>query len=455
MVLNELLQRFAHECPMPVMARAVCERVLNPKSLDECFEQVTKMQYTRELLFSSIFEIMSAVVFKAFPTVHAAYQVKKCEIGVSVTSLYNKLNGLEPATSRALVRDIAVDMAQMVADLKGTRRPWLPSYRIKVLDGNCIESTEHRLAVLRDTKAGPLPGKSLVVYDPSLEMAIDVFPCEDGHTQERALLKEVLATIQPNDLWIMDRNFCVRKFLAGIGDRGGRFICRHHKNLPLTPLGPERRGGSIETGAIYEQWVEFDPADGGKVRKIRRIRLKLKCKTRDGDRELFVLTDLSKSAAHAKQVAEMYRKRWTIETMFQELEAHLHSEVNTLGYPRAALFAFCVALVSYNILAVIKAALRAVHGEETIATKVSGYYIAGELTRCYEGMMIALPPPAWSRFRKASDGEFLKLFLTIAEGVNLDRYRKHPRGPKKPPPKRNKHAKSPHVSTARLLRDRR
>jgi hypothetical protein len=398
---------------------------------------------------------MSLVVFKTFPTVHAAYQANEVEVGVTVTSLYNKLDGLEPTTSRALVRDTAVDMAKVVVDLNGACRPWFSAYRVKVLDGNCIEATEHRLEVLRHTKAGPLPGKSLVVYDPSLEMAIDVFPCEDGYTQERALLKDVLPTVQQGDLWIMDRNFCVRDFLVGVEDRGGRFICRQHKKLPFTPLGTERRIGSIETGIVYEQWVEIYPADGGKARKVRRIRIKLKHATRDGDEELLLLTDLSKSAAHAKLVAETYRRRWTIETMFQELEGHLHSEVNTLGYPRAALFAFCVALVSYNVLAVVKAALRAVHGEETIATTVSGYYISGELTRCYEGMMTALPPPTWSRFRKASYDEFLNLFMTIGEGVNLECYLKHPRGPKKPPPKRTKHAKSPHVSTARLLRDRR
>ena len=50
--------------------------------------------------------------------------------------------------------------------------------------------------------------------------------------------------------------------------------------------------------------------------------------------------------------------------MFQQLEAHLHSEVNTLGYPAAALFAFCVALVAYNVLAVVKGALRGLHGEQ-------------------------------------------------------------------------------------------
>ena len=102
---------------------------------------------------------------------------------------------------------------------------------MKVLDGNCIAATEHRLQVLRTTAAGPLPGKALVVYDPAVEMAIDVFPCEDGHAQERALLGEVVPTVQAGDLWIMDRNFCVRAFLAGIEARAGTFLCRYHKGL--------------------------------------------------------------------------------------------------------------------------------------------------------------------------------------------------------------------------------
>ena len=45
----------------------------------------------------------------------------------------------------------------------------------------------------------------------------------------------------------------------------------------------------------------------------------------------------------APQVAELYRKRWTLETAFKHLEAYCHSEINTLGYPKAALFGFCLA----------------------------------------------------------------------------------------------------------------
>ena len=73
--------------------------------------------------------------------------------------------------------------------------------------------------------------------------------------------------------------------------------------------------------------------------------------------------------ASAKRVARLYRKRWTLETAFQHLEAYFHSEINTLGYPKAALFGFCLALVAYNMLAVVMAALRSVHGEETSGSR--------------------------------------------------------------------------------------
>ena len=42
------------------------------------------------------------------------------------------------------------------------------------------------------------------------------------------------------------------------------------------------------------------------------------------------------------------------------MEAYFHSAINTLGYPKAALFGFCLALVAYNMLAVVMAALRSV-----------------------------------------------------------------------------------------------
>ena len=205
---------------------------------------------------------------------------------------------------RALVEETAKQMDESVREMNATCTAWLPGYRIKVLDGNCIEATAHRIEALRGIGGGALPGKSLVIYEPELEMATGVFPCEDGHAQERSLLGQVLPTLATRDLLIMDRNFCVRDFLHGISTQQAYFICRQHQGLPWEEDGKEHFIGRSESGAIYEQWVRVSDSDGN-VRRYRRIRVVLKKATRDGDKVLYLLTNLSKTAAHAKQIAEM------------------------------------------------------------------------------------------------------------------------------------------------------
>jgi hypothetical protein len=450
-MLSKIFERFVDKAPVSVMVRGILERVLGPEALNVLYDRVVDKQYTRELLFSSVFQLMNLVVCKIQPSIHAAYQDNKEEIETSITAVYDKLNRMDTVTSRALVRETAEQMGEAVSGMHGTCSPWLPGYRVKVLDGNCIEATEHRIKALREISSGALPGKSLVIYEPELEMATDVFPCEDGHAQERSLLSEVLPTLVARDILIMDRNFCVRDFLHGINARGAYFVCRQHQGLPWAADGEERFIGRGDSGAIYEQWVRVSDSDNNS-RRFRRIRIALKKTTRDGDKELTLLTNLSKTAAHAKQIAAMYRKRWTIETAFQELEAHLHSEINSLGYPKAALFGFCVALVAYNVLAVVKAALRSVHGEHKIANEVSGYYLAGHLGRTYDGMMIAVPEQKWSIFQTMSMEAFTHTLLQLANKVNLAKFKKHKRGPKKPQPKRSRDSNRPHVSTAKLLK---
>jgi hypothetical protein len=70
------------------------------------------------------------------------------------------------------------------------------------------------------------------------------------------------------------------------------------------------------------------------------------------------------------------------------LAEYLNSEINALGYPKAALFGFCVSLVAYIVLCVVRAALGNAHGADVIAEQVSGYYIANEISGTYQGMMI-------------------------------------------------------------------
>ena len=445
-----MFDRFVEKSPISVMVRGTLERVLGPDPLDWWYERTAQKQYTRELLLSTVYDLMSQVVFRLQPSVHAAYRAKEAQVGTSVVSVYNKLKEIEPHTSAELVRYSARQLAPVIDQLGGEREPWLRGYQVKIIDGNCLEASERRLDVLRGVGAGALPGKSLVVYEPTQGLVRDVFPCEDGHAQERSLFGAVLRTVQAGDLWIADRNFCTRDFLCGLDQRGAGFIIREHQGLPFEILSALRPLGRVETGKIAEQRVRV--VDGqGVAHTFRRVRIKLDHATREGVTLLYILTNLPSRKVSGKRVARLYRKRWTLETAFQHLEAYFHSEINTLGYPKAALFGFCLALVAYNLLAVVLAALRGVHGQEKVDEEVSLYYLANDLSTTYNGMMIAIPEAEWEVFSRMSASDMAATLLDLAQRVNLRAYRKSPRGPKKPRPKRDERSKQGHVSTAKLL----
>jgi hypothetical protein len=167
-----------------------------------------------------------------------------------------------------------------------------------------------------------------------------------------------------------------------------------------------------------------------------------------------MLTNLPLTEAPAARISALYADRWTIETAFQHLTVDLACEVDTLGYPKAALFGFYVALVAYNVVALVKGALRAAHGAAYVAEQLSMYYLTLEVAQVATGMEIALGAEPWAIFRQMSRSEFAVTLVAIAQRLDTKKYTKHKRGPKNPPPNKLSGKGQTHVSTARILASR-
>ena len=454
MVFSEVLKRFVQESPVCVMMQLIQENMFAPKKLDELFAGEAVTGYTRSLLFSTVVDVMGEVVCRVRPSVNAAYLKKQNAIPVSIKALYDKLSKIEPPVSAGLVRHTADEAARLIDKLKGARTPWLPGYRILALDGNHLNGTEHRLKVLRTQGGGALPGLALAVLDPERRLFRDVVCSEDGHAQECTLLLPLLERVRPYEVYLADRHFCISSFLFELARREAFFLIRQHKGrLRWEIRGRRRFKGRSETGKVYEQEVVLTDPATGETMTCRRITIQLDQPTREGETELHLLTNLPAEDASALVVAELYRRRWTIETAFQELTVHLSCELGTMGYPPAALFGFCVAMACYNLFAVVQAALQKVHGEEQIENELSHYYLVDELRGTYRGMMIAVSPEDWTPFQSLSVGELAKRLIEVARHVDLAQYKKQKRGPKKPKPKRSA-SRAKHISTAKLLKNK-
>jgi hypothetical protein len=435
------------------MARAALENALPPSAVDALFEEVAERQYTRTLLFSDVVNLMAMVVCKVRPSINAAYKKHAESLGVTRKAVYNKINGIEPEVGAALVRHVAAALAPVIDAMGGRKAPWLRGYRVRVLDGSHLPGTEHRLKPLRTERAGALPGQALAVFDPELALAIDAIPCEDGHAQERSLTPEILALVRPGDLWVADRNFCTTALLFGIADRRGSFVIRQHgSTLTWEAAGPRQAKGRCDTGEVFEQPVRLTDPEG-RALLLRRITVELDKPTRDGDRQIHILTDLPEDMADAVTVAEIYRKRWTLETAFQEMEATLNGEIAALGYPRAAVFTLCVALVAYDLMSAVKGALRSVYGSDAVDAGVSGSDLAEEVAGTTRGMLIAIPEDEWAVFHGLPASEMGEVLRDLARRVRLSHFRKQPRGPKKPKPKKASGYEKKHLSTAKVLKD--
>src|SRR3954454_16402430 len=93
MRLGDVFERFLQQAPISVMFRALIERALDPDEQDRLFEPTATTQYTRELLFSSVVDLMGLVVCGVHPSVRSADLASLGEVSASLTAVYENCHG--------------------------------------------------------------------------------------------------------------------------------------------------------------------------------------------------------------------------------------------------------------------------------------------------------------------------------------------------------------------------
>src|SRR3954471_24805112 len=290
MVLPAILNPFVEGAPAAVMTRIALDWIIDGTSLDQLLQEVAEGQYTRELTLTHFVQVMLDVACGYRPSPRAAYLRRELAGSASLSAFYRKLNRMELAIPEAVVRRTATRARQLIAAGGGLLPEPVAGYAVRILDGNILTGTEHRITPLRTTASAGLPGRSLAVYEPASGLILDLILEEDAHCQERALVDRV--DVRPDQLWIMDRNFCVRSLVFRIARRAAFFLVRWHRlTLPFEPAGRLRECGRCATGEVFEQPIDVADGEGG-AHRLRRIVLKLDEPTRDGETAIVLVTNL-------------------------------------------------------------------------------------------------------------------------------------------------------------------
>lgn len=436
------------------MARLALDVALPVQWIDEVFDEHRQRQYPRELLFSTVVELMTLVTLGLRPSLHAAARKMEQRLPVSLAALYEKVNRTEPAVLRALVQGSARRLAPVAACLPSQSS--LPGWQLRVFDGNHLPASQKRLAALRGVRGAALPGHALVVYDPDSALVCDIVACEDAYESERVALGPLIDCAQARQVWIGDRLFCTQPILEGLSRRDASFIVREYANHPrLAEQGQWSTYVDIDTGRVREQCIRVGAADGCEGmpgRPWRRIQLELRVPTEAGEQVINLWSNLPQDI-NAATIAGLYRKRWRIESMFQRLESVLHSEIRSLGHPRAALLGFTVAVLAYNVLALLKRVIEQAHRPQHPTLEVSTYHLAQHITSGYEAMAVALP----HEYLPCADDDpqrLMQRLLRLAGHLRPKQLATNKRAPKPDKPKGyvDGNVARSHVATARMLK---
>jgi hypothetical protein len=446
-ILPAILEPFTAGAPAAVMARLTLDWIIEGTRLDTLLQDVAEEQYQREFALGHFVQVMLDVACGFRPSPRAAFLRRDFQKIASLSAFYRKLGRMETTVTEEVVRQTARRARQLIAAAGALLPEPVPGYAMRILDGNVLAGAEHRIGPLRTTWAAGLPGMSLAVYEPASGLILDLILEENAHSQERALVDRV--AVGPGQLWVMDRNFCVRSLLFRIARAESFFLVRWHRSsLPFREVDVPRPAGRCAAGQISEQVIGVEGADGT-PHLLRRIVLELDVPTRDGETEIVLITNLPPEVT-AEACCAAYAGRWQIEGHYQRLTDLLHCEVPTLGRPRAALFAFSMSAIAGNALAVLQGNLRVAHGEE-IAQEVSAFALVDEVAEVYPGMMLAVPPPAWPPPAGCEAAELAEVLNGLADRVPVHRMFRCRRGPKKPRPKRIRGERVRHRSNKKLL----
>src|SRR5205823_11183801 len=144
LVISDLLWRFMRESPVTVIARTVLEHAFPNRVLDQMFKRTARQQYEDQLLFSTVVQVLAAVVTRGRKSVRNSYLADaQAQAQASLAALYIKLQNTEAAVVSGLVRESFVRLWPVMRGLKAVRPSLFPGYCTKILDGAHLTGTQH------------------------------------------------------------------------------------------------------------------------------------------------------------------------------------------------------------------------------------------------------------------------------------------------------------------------
>lgn len=451
---RELLRR----SPLASCVLEVSDYLFDRSLLDSIWERYRGRCYDDVLKFEEFLELMRDALVRHGGSGHQLFVEleRQDEAPVDESNFYRKLSHLPVELSRGLLRECTCRLLGLLPPDTSCAVE-LPAcfggFRLVAGDGKKIKNAAKRLKPTRGYSGKLIGAKALVAMDLRSGMALAMSDSLDGLTNDVPLVPDLmdqLRRVVPEPLLsIWDRQFDDVRTLGHLCQRpGDAYVVRMN---PKYTFAAESVVETHDTqGRLVRDEIGTLVKGKGKnqvVLRVRRVTL-----SRPGEEDdVILLTNLmDRSRYSALDLLDLYRHRWGIEQMFQQVTETFSLEHLIGSGPQAVLFQFAYCLLLYNLIQLVKTYVA--EDGAVLASAVSTFYLFNDIRR--ELQAWAYHGGEWTRQHRTQIQMRLRLEELLCGTWDPVAYKKasdkKPR-PKRPPPLR---LHGGHSSVQRLLEGR-
>lgn len=328
--------------------------------LQAIFERYRGRCYQRSISFATMVQLLSDALLKHGGSGHQSFSraEEAGSLEASKRAAYGKLGRLPVSLSVGLFHELA-GLLRELFPAEARRQPpaSLDGFTIITIDGKTIKRVAKRLKPLRTKGGGVLGGKALVAVEYATGLGAALAADPDGDANDSRLVPELLPQARERlpgrRLWLGDRGFCDPLQLSRFAAEDDSFVMRYNAKAKFTrdeqaPL----EEGTDSAGRRYVDECGWLGRDGNAHRRyVRRVTL-----YRQEGEDIAVVTDLVDRRKYpAKDLLALYRQRWGVEQMFQQVTEVFGLERLIGGRPEATIFQFAFCLLLYNQIQLVRA----------------------------------------------------------------------------------------------------
>jgi hypothetical protein len=451
---KELMRR----SPLAAAVLETCDFLFDDQWLTEVYDAHRGKCYTDKLTFGRFLALTRDALLRHKGSAHQLFIELEADQShpIDESNFYRKLSRTPAALSRALLRDSAARLSSLMPAMKAALLPGcFDGFEVFAADGKTIRQVAMRLKPTRGYSAKMLGGKALIALNLRSGLAIAMSDTLDGMSNEvplaPALIEQLHQATATPMLTLWDRQFDDFTTFTHLRKReGDAFVARVRKGgLNFTVesraqcVDDQGRGVIDETGTFVR--TRLQPQTNLRLRRVTLAR-------GDGEEDVILMTNLSDRATFgAAELLELYRHRWRIEQVFQQITQTFSLEHLIGCGPKATLFQLAYCLLLYNLTQVIKAYLAEDGG--VLPSIISTFYLFQNMRKELEAWAYHGDGP-WRRAPRDIPGMRQRLAELLKGQWNAKRYTKasdkKPRGKPRPPQRLN----GTHVSVQRVLEGR-